>query len=182
MDDRDGRCDRGPFLSVSCREDRSTGDRVGRARPLAHRTDRAGSFLTGSGDSFNITHGGQNEGFVSQFKLFPNTGKGAVIMVNIGEAGARLMREIELAIAEEFAWPGGDMVKMTTVPVDPDSLKGLAGGYVLYNLAGRDFRKVVAEGSRRFTNSGHHATAYAQFRRLHWRRWDEVPFARDAMV
>ena len=113
-----------------------------------------GLFLTGTGDSFNITHGGQNQGFVSQFKLYPRTGKGAVIMVNIGEAGARLMREIELAIAEEFGWPDGGTVKITTVPVDPDALKRLAGTYVLYNLAGRHFPKVVFEGSRLFYEFG----------------------------
>ena len=113
-----------------------------------------GLFLTGTGDSFNITHGGETEGFVSQFKLFPTTGKGAVIMVNIGEAGVRLMREIELAIAEEFAWPEGGTVKITTVPVDPDAIKRLAGTYVLYNFAGRHFPKVVVEGSRLFYEFG----------------------------
>ncbi len=126
------------------------------AVPGRSPTERVGLglFLTGNGDSFSITHGGQNEGFVSQFKLFPNTGKGAVIMVNTGEGGIRLMREIELAIAEEFAWPEGGTIKITTVPVAPDTLKQLAGTYVLYNLAGRHFPRVVSEGSRLFYEFG----------------------------
>jgi len=129
---------------------------IGSAVPGRTPAERVGLglFLTGSGDSFNITHGGQTEGFVSQFKLFPHIGKGAVIMVNIGESGVRLMREIELAIAEEFAWPEGGTVKITTVPVDPDALARLAGTYVLYNLAGRHFPKVVADGARLFYEFG----------------------------
>ena len=129
---------------------------TGSAVPGRSPTERVGLglFLTGSGDSLHITHGGENEGFVSQFKLFPNTGKGAVIMVNMGEGGVRLMREIELAIAEEFAWPEGGTIKITTVPVDPDALKQLAGTYVLYNLAGRHFPNVVSEGSRLFYEFG----------------------------
>lgn len=129
---------------------------VGSAVPGRSPAERIGLglFLSGSGNSFNITHGGQNEGFVSQFKLFTNTGQGAVIMVNVGEGGVRLMREIELAIAEEFGWPEGGTIKITKVEVDPAALKQLAGTYVLYNLAGRHFPKVIAEGSRLFYEFG----------------------------
>ncbi len=138
---------------------------TGSAVPGRSSTERIGLglFLTGNDDSFNITHGGENEGFVSEFKLFPNTGKGAVIMLNIGDGGVRLMREIELAIAEEFAWPDGGTTKITTVPVDPGALKQLAGTYVLYNLAGRQFPKVLSEGSRLFYEFGTARTElYAQ--------------------
>ena len=75
-------------------------------------------------------------------------------MVNTGEGGVRLMREIELAIAEEFAWPEGGTSKITTVAVDPATLRQLAGTYILYNLAGRHCPKVVSEGSRLFYEFG----------------------------
>lgn len=129
---------------------------IASAVPGRSPTERVGLglYLTGSGDSLTMAHGGQTEGFVSQFKLFPHTGKGAVIMVNLGEGGTRLMREIEMAIAEEFAWPQGGTTKITTVTVAPEALERLAGTYVLYNLAGRHFPRVVFEGARLFFEFG----------------------------
>lgn len=138
---------------------------IGSAVPGRSASERIGLglFLTGSGDTYNFNHGGETEGFVSQLKLFPATGKGAVIMLNVGESGVRLMREIELAIAEEFGWPDGGTIKITTVPVDPEALKRLAGTYVLYNFAGRHFPKVVSDGSRLFYEFGAARTElYAQ--------------------
>ena len=112
-----------------------------------------GLFLNGSGDSLSFGHGGQDEGFVSDLKMYLKTGQGAVIMVNSG-TGVGLIREIELAIEAEFGWPEIGTTRITAVAVDPAVLDRLAGTYVLYNLAGRHFPRVVREGTRLFYEFG----------------------------
>jgi CubicO group peptidase (beta-lactamase class C family) len=112
-----------------------------------------GLFFNGRGDSLSFGHGGQDEGFVSDLKMYLEIGKGAVIMVNSG-AGVGLIREIELAIEAEFGWPETGTTRITTVAVDPLVLERLTGTYVLYNLAGRHFPRVLREGTRLFYEFG----------------------------
>jgi CubicO group peptidase (beta-lactamase class C family) len=64
-----------------------------------------GLFLSGTGDGLCFSHNGQNEGFLNEFKMFVNTGQGAAIMINTGEAGYGLIKEIQNAIAAEYGWP-----------------------------------------------------------------------------
>lgn len=109
-----------------------------------------GLFLSGSGDSLNFSHGGQNEGFVNEFKMFASTGQGAAIMINVGESGYGLIREIQFAIAAEYGWPESGTTKIPAVAVDAAALDRLTGTYVLDNKAGRHFPRVVREGTRLF--------------------------------
>ena len=63
-----------------------------------------GFFCNGQDDAFSFGHGGRNEGFVSQWHVYKNTGQGAVVMVNSNE-GQGLMDEIFRAIGAEYQWP-----------------------------------------------------------------------------
>lgn len=113
-----------------------------------------GLLLAGSGDDLALGHGGANQGFLSDFKMFPNTGKGFVIMLNTGESGAALMREVQYAIADEYKWPeiGNTVIKVAAV--DPAVLDRLVGTYAFEISAGpnkgRNLRSLVREGERLF--------------------------------
>ncbi|MBE3123567.1 MAG: hypothetical protein IMZ65_02055, partial [Planctomycetes bacterium] len=56
--------------------------------------------------------------------------------------------------AAEFGWPEVGTTKITAVTVDPSVLDRLTGTYVLYNLAGRHFPRVVREGTRLYYQFG----------------------------
>jgi CubicO group peptidase (beta-lactamase class C family) len=62
-----------------------------------------GFFCDGREESFQFGHAGSNEGFSSLMRFYPNSGKGAVIMVNSNE-GWPLISEILQAIATEYQW------------------------------------------------------------------------------
>lgn len=107
-----------------------------------------GLFLTGTGDNLTFGHGGQNEGFLSEFKMFPNRGQGVVIMINTGESGYGLIREIQFAVAAEYGWPEIGTVKITTVAVGPADLDRLTGTYAVDIKSGRKLPRVVRDGTR----------------------------------
>ncbi len=65
-----------------------------------------GFFCDGREESFQFGHAGSNEGFSSLMRFYPNSGKGAVIMVNSNE-GWPLISEILQAIAIEYQWDDG---------------------------------------------------------------------------
>jgi CubicO group peptidase (beta-lactamase class C family) len=62
-----------------------------------------GFFCDGQEENFQFGHAGSNEGFSSVMRFYPNSGKGAVIMVNSNE-GWPLISEILQAIATEYEW------------------------------------------------------------------------------
>ncbi|MES2206075.1 MAG: serine hydrolase [Pseudomonadota bacterium] len=62
-----------------------------------------GFFCNGTNEGFHFGHCGWNEGFVSQLRLYKNTGKGAIVMLNSNE-GYPLLNEIMNAIGEEYEW------------------------------------------------------------------------------
>ncbi len=62
-----------------------------------------GFFLNGENDSSRFSHGGWDEGFVTEFVAYKNLGKGAVVMVNSNE-GYSIMNEVTRAIAIEYEW------------------------------------------------------------------------------
>ena len=64
-----------------------------------------GVFLEGKGENERFGHGGWNDGFTCEMKLYRNFGIGAVVMVNSNQ-GSDLINEILNAIAEEYSWPG----------------------------------------------------------------------------
>ena len=129
---------------------------LGSAVPGRSAQERVGLglFLSGSGDNLNFSHGGQNEGFVNEFKMFANTGQGVSVMVNSGESSVWLIREIEFAVAAEFGWSEIGTTKITVVAVDADALDRLTGTYVLDNKSGRYFPRVVRKGPRLFLEWG----------------------------
>lgn len=111
-----------------------------------------GLFFLGSGDSLNFSHSGQNEGFINEFKMYAKTGQGAAIMINTGESGFGLIREIQYAIAAEFGWPESGTTKITVVAVDPAALDRLTGTY-LFTIGPQKKQlvpRVVREGTRLF--------------------------------
>jgi CubicO group peptidase (beta-lactamase class C family) len=72
-----------------------------------------GWFCYGKDDDFWFGHQGGNMGFLSEMRLFPARGKGAVAVVN-STPGWPLPREILGAIGREYDWPA---VAKPLVPV-----------------------------------------------------------------
>jgi hypothetical protein len=64
-----------------------------------------GWICRGAGASFSFGHTGGNEGFINDLRLYPEQGRGAVVMTN-GMGGATLCREMLSALGREFGWPG----------------------------------------------------------------------------
>ena len=69
--------------------------------------------------------------------MFANRGQGVAIMINTGESGYGLIREIQFAIAAEYGWPESGTTKITVVAVDPAALDRLTGTYVVDIKSGR---------------------------------------------
>jgi len=84
-----------------------------------------GWFCYGKDDDFWFGHQGGNMGFLSEMKLFPARGKGAVAVVN-GTQGWPLPREILGAIGREYDWPA---VAKPLVPVAMSDGAAYAGSY-----------------------------------------------------
>lgn len=75
-----------------------------------------GFFNQGEDDSHSFGHGGWDEGFVADMRIFKNLGKGAIVMVNSNE-GHPLMGEIMRAIAQEYEWPDTSLKPTTAAPL-----------------------------------------------------------------
>jgi CubicO group peptidase (beta-lactamase class C family) len=89
-----------------------------------------GPFVGGTGRALRVEHGGVNEGFVSSLVLYPALGVGAVVMAN-GDGAHLLLRELELALAAEYGWPGVAPRRVTVVALDSARAAGVAGRYTL---------------------------------------------------
>lgn len=63
-----------------------------------------GFFLQGNGDTLRFSHGGANDGYLSQFEAYAQRGKGFAIMIN-SDAGGAILGEIGRAIKAEYGWP-----------------------------------------------------------------------------
>jgi CubicO group peptidase (beta-lactamase class C family) len=107
------------------------------SQPLAREMTTAvksgyglGLGISGSGTVVSFGHGGSNAGFKCDMRLFPETGRGAVIMTN-GDRGGFLAAEVLRAIVREYGWPAFGPVEKTTVAVDPQALAPLVGRYEL---------------------------------------------------
>ena len=125
---------------------------IGSAVPGRSAEERIGLgvFLNGSGDNLGFSHDGQTEGFVTEVRMSLKSGQGVAIMINMGEGGVGLLREILLAIGSEFGWPDSDTTKIKLVAVDPSLLDPFTGTYAVYNFAGRFLPRIVREGARFF--------------------------------
>ena len=94
------------------------------------------------GDASNpyFSHGGVNEGFISIFAAYEESGEGAVVMTN-SDNGGTLGDELMHSIAAEYNWPDWRPNVRSTVAVDPKILAQYTG---TYNLA-PNFDLVVTE-------------------------------------
>ena len=89
-----------------------------------------GLSLSGTGPAASFGHGGSNEGFRCDMRIFPESGRGAVIMTN-GDRGGFVAGEILRAVAREYDWPAFSPVEKKTVAVEPKALASLEGRYEL---------------------------------------------------
>jgi hypothetical protein len=89
-----------------------------------------GPFVGGAGRAVRVEHGGVNEGFVSNLVLYPALGVGAVVMAN-GDGAHLLLKELELALAAEYGWPGVAPRKVVVMALDSARAAGVAGRYTL---------------------------------------------------
>jgi CubicO group peptidase (beta-lactamase class C family) len=89
-----------------------------------------GLSLQGLGPALNFGHGGSNEGFKCQMTVFPESGRGAVVMTS-GDGGGALASEILRAISREYGWPAFRPAEKKTVAVDPKALAPYEGRYEL---------------------------------------------------
>ena len=130
-----------------------------------------GLSLSGTGSSASYGHGGSNEGFKCDMRLFVESGRGAIIMTN-GDRGGFLAAEILRAVAREYGWPAFGPVEKKAVAVDPKALAALEGGYelrpgkilevrleagTLFIIDGEDKVELYPESETRFfeTEEGH---------------------------
>jgi len=84
-----------------------------------------GFFCEGKDESAVFGHGGWDEGFVAELKLYKTLGKGAVVMLNSNQ-GYPLIEEIMRAIAEEYDWPIENNERQA---VELDDLNAYVGHY-----------------------------------------------------
>jgi CubicO group peptidase (beta-lactamase class C family) len=107
-----------------------------------------GLLLYGTGETLNFVHNGQNEGFMSEFKMYATRGQGIAVAINSGEAGFNLVREIQNAVAAEFEWPEQSTTKITTVALDPAAMDAVTGTYEFTLASGRLLPRIVREGTK----------------------------------
>jgi CubicO group peptidase (beta-lactamase class C family) len=89
-----------------------------------------GPALGGTGRGFYFGHGGANEGFHSDLRMYPELGVGAAVMTN-GDGGPLLIREVLRGLAAEYGWPEHGQTRVTTVALTPAAAAGLTGDYLL---------------------------------------------------
>jgi hypothetical protein len=87
-----------------------------------------GVAVAGDGDSLSFSHGGRDEGFVADMFMWPNRGRGFVIMMNGVQGG--LMAEIERAFAEEYGFGAPPRIARQATPMSASTLAAYAGRYV----------------------------------------------------
>ncbi len=94
-----------------------------------------GVTVDGDGDSVRFSHGGDDWGFLTTAVMWPQLGRGFVIMMN-GKNGA-LFSEIQRAYAEEYGGLGsGPRLERKRVALDAKALARFTGKYA--RVAGRD--------------------------------------------
>ena len=101
----------------------------------------------GIGDGFLFSHSGKNEGFVSLIRVYPNIGKGAVVMLNSNQF--ELVQEVMFALALEYNWP--DVFPREKSIVNLPQIDCYSG---LYSTADGLQFKVVSEDGNLFLQCG----------------------------
>ncbi len=87
-----------------------------------------GFGVEGEGSAARFSHGGSNHGFRAQFLAFIEGGRGVFVMTN-GEQGSALAREIILAVAREYQWPGPQYQEVILANLSPEILREIAETY-----------------------------------------------------
>jgi CubicO group peptidase (beta-lactamase class C family) len=87
-----------------------------------------GVAVAGDGDSLSFSHGGRDEGFVADLFMWPNKGRGFVIMMNGVQSG--LFQEVERAFAEEYGFGAPSRIARQGVSMSAAKLAEYAGRYV----------------------------------------------------
>ncbi len=86
-----------------------------------------GVSVAGDGDSISFSHGGRDEGFVATMVMWPNRGRGFVILMNGVQGG--LMAEIQRAFAEEYGFGAPARPTKNLVKLPSATLAGFGGRY-----------------------------------------------------
>lgn len=86
-----------------------------------------GVGVAGDGDSLTFMHDGRDEGFVATLVMWPNRGRGLVVMMN--GVNGELMAEIARAFGEAYGLPGPTRVERSVSPLGGATLASFAGRY-----------------------------------------------------
>lgn len=73
-------------------------------------------------------HDGSNEGFRCLVQASMAGGHGVAVMTNSDNGGA-LMQEILVTVADEYGWPGFELIEKTVIALDSAALARFAGVY-----------------------------------------------------
>ena len=122
----------GPIAPVTARQ--MVSKQVRQQPPNGNGYWGLGVAVGGDGDSLSFSHGGRDEGFVANVVMYPNVGRGLVVLSN-GVSGA-LLAEITRGFAEAYAVPGPPRTVKRVATIDRAALAPYAGRYNL--PAGRD--------------------------------------------
>lgn len=87
-----------------------------------------GPVVGGEGPALHFGHPGEDEGFLSEVRYYPETGRGAAVMVNAA-GGRALLAEVLEAIASEYGWPDERPNEVAAVAVEPALRGALPGTY-----------------------------------------------------
>ncbi len=90
-----------------------------------------GLRLQGTGETARFSHGGWDEGFVSEMVAYHDGGLAAVVMSNSDVGGMELNQEILRGIAEEYSWPGYLPEMPTPTHMDLNLCEAAVGKYEL---------------------------------------------------
>ncbi len=103
-----------------------------------------GIHLEGEGPALRARHGGGMPGFVAHLVLYPNVGKGAVVMSN-SDGGRWVNQELIAAIANEYGWPEYP-VRRSLGTVTTEQIGELVGVYSLDAAPATTFTVTLDEG------------------------------------
>jgi CubicO group peptidase (beta-lactamase class C family) len=87
-----------------------------------------GLFVKGTGQDFQFSHSGGNEGFRCYMIAYPERGQGAVIMTN-SDLGGDLRPELLHSLSAEYGWPDFKPLEKEVAALGARELEALAGTY-----------------------------------------------------
>jgi CubicO group peptidase (beta-lactamase class C family) len=124
---RSYRGERGGVLSTSMAK-QMVSKQMHQQAPYGNGYWGLGVSVAGEGDSLSFLHNGRDEGFVADMFMWPNRGRGFVIMMNGVQGG--LMGEVERAFAEEYGFGAQARIPRQPVATTAAKLGEYAGRYV----------------------------------------------------